>query len=246
MKTDANGVIQWHQTYGNNDYDPFGEDGYYIRSIIQSSDNGFVFIGEAYYSSLGLYENQEGWFVKTDAMGELQWNKTLTEISYIHNLIQTFDDGFILVSEVNSNVTDSDIWLGKTDNAGNLLWNRTFGGYEDDKATEIIQTSDGGFALAGETSFYEAGGADFWLVKTDSNGLVQWNHTYGGTMKDILYSMTFVSDGGFTLVGSSYSYGTDDYRRWLVKTDNMGTMLWSQIYQDYIYDVIQTPDGDLP
>ena len=55
-------------------------------------------------------------------------------------------------------------------------------------ASCVIQTFDGGYAIAGSTNSSTAGGYDCWLIKTDSAGNQQWNKTYGGIHND--YALT--------------------------------------------------------
>ena len=67
----------------------------------------------------------------------------------------------------------------KTDSAGTMQWNKTYGGTGNDLGNSIVQTTDGGYAIAGYTNSVGAGGNDVYLVKTDSHGNMQWNKTYG-------------------------------------------------------------------
>ena len=103
------------------------------------------------------------------------------------------------------------------------LWSHEYGTAEGDYARAMIQTSDGGFALAGITHSFGAGSRDFWLVKTDEHGNEEWNQTYGGAELDHGEVVVQTSDGGYALAGYSYSfdsYAKADY--WLVKTDAQG------------------------
>ena len=86
-------------------------------------------------------------------------------------------------------------------NMDRIQWARTYGGSEDDVAKCVIQASDGGFVLAGYTNSYGAGGSDMYLVKTDSNGNMQWNTTYGGAADDGASCVLQSSDGGYVLAG---------------------------------------------
>jgi len=72
-------------------------------------------------------------------------------------------------------------------------------------AYSVVQTSDGGYALAGGTNSFGAGGHDFWLVKTDSVGNMQWNKTYGGTNSDRPFFMILTSDGGYAMAGYTFN-----------------------------------------
>ena len=102
------------------------------------------------------------------------------------------------------------------------LWSQTYGGTggtNDDLAYSLVETSDGGFALAGGTYSFGAGDCDFWLVKTDANGNMEWNCTYGGTNGDSAHSLVETSDGGLALAGYTQSISTRDYDFGLVRTD---------------------------
>jgi len=70
-----------------------------------------------------------------------------------------------------------------------MKWNKVYGGDSPDMAYSVQETNDNGYAIAGYTSSFGAGGTDFWLVKTDSNGNTQWNKTYGETYQDEAYSV---------------------------------------------------------
>jgi len=58
--------------------------------------------------------------------------------------------------------------------ASSEMWSQTYGGTRSDAAYSLIETSDGGFAIAGYTDSFGAGGYDFWLVKTDTNGIPEF------------------------------------------------------------------------
>ena len=118
----------------------------------------------------------------------------------------------------------------RTDLNGNILWNQTFGGTDGEYANSLVETSDGGFALVGYTSSFGAGGSDFWLVKTDSFGIMEWNQTYGGISNEIANSLVETSDSGFALAGYTSSIGGGWGDFWLVKTDSCGIMEWNQTY----------------
>ena|GEM_PF-5182480 len=148
------------------------------------------------------------------------WSKTYGgpnwDVAYA--LAQTSDDGYALAGFTESFGAGAiDFWLVKTDASGNMLWNKTYGGPYADEAYSVVQTSDGRYALAGDT-WSPASGTQFWLVKTDSSGNMLWSNTYGtGTA----YSMVQTSDGGYALAGETSSgAGEGDFM--LVKTDSNG------------------------
>jgi hypothetical protein len=215
--------------------------------MIQASDGGYAIAGITDSYGAGDYDF---WLVKTDASGTLQWSRTYggTNNNYAHSVVQTSDGGYALAGYADSYIADDpSFWLVKTDSAGNLQWNQTYGGAKYDYAYSVVQTLDGGYALAGLTDSNGAGGYDFWLVKTDSIGNQQWNRTYGGASYEIAYSMVHTSDGGYALTGFTASCGAGKYDIWLVKTDSTGNLQWNQTYggagTDYAYSVVQASDG---
>ncbi|MFX0062334.1 MAG: hypothetical protein ACFFC7_09125 [Candidatus Hermodarchaeota archaeon] len=154
----------------------------------------------------------------------MQWSQTYGGVysDYASALIQTTDGGYALAGGTGLyDPRGSDYWLVKTDSNGTAQWNQTYRGKEDDEARTLalIQTTDGGYALAGGTSSYGAGGSDFWLVKTDSQGIPQWNQTYGGVRNDYAEALIQTTDGGYALAGRTGSFGAGRSDFWLVKTD---------------------------
>lgn len=117
-------------------------------------------------------------------------------------------------------------------------WSQTYGGTNNDRAFSVVQTSDGGYALAGDTSSFGAGSLDFWLVKTDSDGYMEWNRTYGGTNDDGAYCVIQTSDGGYAIAGWTGAFnGPSDF--WLVLTDSGGNMQWNKTYHNNHIDRCQ-------
>ena len=126
------------------------------------------------------------------------------------------------------------------------LWSHTFGGADGEWCSSLIQTTDGGFALAGETYSLGAGNSDFWLVRTDANGDSLWSRTYGGEQFDECNSLIQTTDGGFVLGGRSNSFGSGLADFWLLRTDENGDSLWSHTFggrvNDVCFSLVQTND----
>ncbi|HDQ06260.1 MAG TPA: hypothetical protein ENN36_06030 [Candidatus Bathyarchaeota archaeon] len=225
----------WSQTYG-------GEGTEKAYSLVETSDGAYVLAGYTYPSDT---EESDVWLVKTDAHGNMVWNRTYGE-GAIRVIVQTSDGGYALVGRANKGDWDiyRDFLLVKTDNHGNMEWNRTYGGNDLDHAYSLVQTSDGGFALVGDTSPNLLGSPrDIWLVKTDAYGVMEWNRTYGGASYEYAYSLVETSDGGFALAGCTASFGAGHEDVWLVKTDSYGNMMWNQTYEGEAYALVQTSDG---
>ena len=189
-----------------------------------------------------------------------QWSATLggNEDEFAHSVALSGDGGFVIAGETRSYGAGSqDGWLVKLSSTGAEQWSRTFGGAESDIIYSVRPTSDGGFILAGET--HSAGDATansshFWLVKTNSLGLEQWQTNYGSTTvsessstpnSDVAHAVLETSDGGYVLVGSTTGPGGTSVR--LVGTDSEGIQLWSHTLEDISggvgYDVAEISDG---
>jgi len=210
VKTDSAGNMIWDRTYGGTHWEQ-------AYSVIQTSDGGYAIAGETQSFGAG---NSDAWLIKTDTTGNMQWNKTYGGgiVESAHSVIQTSEGGYAFAGGANSFGAGSwDFWLVKTDANGNKIWDRTYGGSHYDNAYSMIQTSEGGYALAGHTKSFGAGDFDFWLVKTDADGDLQWSQTYGGESEDIALSMVETSDGGYAMAGRTESYGAGGYDFWLVK-----------------------------
>jgi hypothetical protein len=140
-----------------------------------------------------------------------------------------------------------DFWFVKTNATGGMQWDQTYGGTGMEYAYHVIQTVDGGYALFGQTNSFGAGSNDFWLIKTDSSGNMQWNQTYGGTGSDIGIHVLQTGDGGYALLGHTSSFGAGSSDAWLIKTNATGGMQWNQTYggtgMEYGQCLEQTSDG---
>jgi hypothetical protein len=116
----------------------------------------------------------------------------------------------------------------KLDSSGNVIWTKTIGGGSDDFAYSIIQSSDGGYVVAGWTSSFGAGSDDIYVVKLDSGGNVQWAKTIGGSDWDFATSIIQSSDGGYVVAGGTSSFGAGDWDMYVVKLDSGGNVQWAK------------------
>lgn len=237
----------WNRTYGEEGDDFAG----LTRCIVQTTDDGYIIAGGINHI-LAPSSSGDAWLVKTDASGNILWNKTYGGIGndWAFSIVQTLDGGYAWTGSTDSYGTgslDHDFWLVKTDSFGNMLWNKTYGGTSPEWPITIIQTLDGGFALAGYTYSFGAGSADFWLIKTNVSGNVQWNKTYGGTNSDIGYSIVQTPEGGYAFCGFTQSSGAGSDDFWLIRTDAIGDPIWNETYggtgADMAHSMVQTSDG---
>jgi len=178
------------------------------------------------------------------------WNRTFggDDDEYGESVQQTSDGGFIIAGSTYSyGAGQWDAYLIKTDNSGIEEWSQTFGGIWSDWGYSVQQTSDGGYIIAGYTRSYGAGGADFYLFKTDALGNEEWGRAFGGSDEDEGRSVQQTNDGGYIMVGFTYSYGAGSSDVYLIKTDTLGIVQWDQTFGGYSMDggrsVQQTSDG---
>ncbi|MCW3999956.1 MAG: hypothetical protein NWE93_06935 [Candidatus Bathyarchaeota archaeon] len=215
VKTDASGKQQWNRTYGG-----ANDDGAF--SLAAADDGGYVLAGNTYSFSGG--NNTDFWLLKTDALGNMLWNRTFggAKDDFGYCVLQTSEGGYAFAGITNSSGCGyEDVWLIKTDDSGNLLWNRTYGGALNDESYCAIQTPDGGYALAGSTYAFGAGYWDAWLIKTDTEGNVLWRQTYGGVGDDQAVSAVLTSDGSFVMSGSTTTFGDGAWDAWLLKVSSV-------------------------
>ena len=214
VKTDADGNEQWNNTYGR------GNSEARAYSLVQTGDGGYALAG--YITLSGPPKYPDFWLVKTDANGNMEWDNNYGGDGMAESLIQTGDGGYALAGYTVTDSNGNDFWLVKTDANGNMEWNKKYGGDSSEHAYSLIQTGDGGYALAGFTMAFGAGNEDFWLVKTDSSGNQLWNKTYGGVGVESVDSLVQTGDGGYALAGYIDSFGAGGSDFWLVKTDENG------------------------
>jgi hypothetical protein len=200
VRTDSLGNIAWIRTFGGLNHDSG-------NSVEHTGDSGFIIAGETESFGMG---SLDGYVVRTDANGDTLWTKTFggTDEDAISCIQATSDGGFILAGYTSSfGAGMADGYLIRIDESGDTLWSRTYGGAEDDYIYSVRQTSDGGYVLAGKSESYHVGGADVYIIKTDSLGDIIWSGNYGGPGEDIAYSIRQTSDDGYIMAGATTSYG---------------------------------------
>jgi len=256
VKLNAAGIIQWQNTIGGNDQD-------YLNSIQQTADGGYICGGTSNSpASFDKAENSNGfdiWVVKLDLNGVIQWQNTIGGGLYdgLTSIIQTTNGHYICAGFSDSNISgdktedsmgDSDFWLLNLDASGNIVWQNTIGGAMTDVVYTIQQSVDGGYFCGGESQSIISGDktegnlgtSDYWVLKLDSNGIVQWQNTIGGSNVDIIVSCEQTQDQGYICGGYSESgisgdktencIGGLDY--WIVKLSGKTNLIKGTVYID--------------
>ena len=240
IKTEPNGNEKWQKTFGGSQEDR----GY---SVQQTTDGGYIIVGRTESYGAGLLDV---YLIKTDPNGDSQWQKTFGGSSWDDgsSVQQTTDGGYIIAGLTMSfGAGNVDFYLIKTDPNGDKKWQKTFGGNNRDWGYSVQQTTDGGYIISGFTESYGAGGWDVYLVKTDPNGNLQWQKTFGGSYDEDGYSVRQTTDGGYIISGFTQSYGAGGRDVYLVKTDPNGNMQWQKTvgggHNERGYSVQQTLDS---
>jgi hypothetical protein len=216
VKTDAQGNTQWYADKGYDDYSDWATD------IRQTTDGGYIFTGTTYRHD----DDGDVWLVKVDAGGGTAWFTYFpgTDAAHGEAVQQTADGGYIIGCTVGP-AGSQDVCLVKTDGNGGYQWAKSYGGAAADFCGFVQQTTDGGYIVGGSTMSAGAGQTDIYLVKTDAQGNVLWEKTFGGSAYDWGGSARQTADGGYVLVGATESYGVGSYDVYLVKTDKDGNCL---------------------
>lgn len=232
IKLDAKGNEIWQRTIGGSGQEKLlsiaqTKDGGYILGGTSSSNTAEP-DEKGVIDKYGKSEDSRGsldyWVVKLDTKGEIKWQKTLggQYVDELKSIEQTNDKGYILGGYSNSPISGdktqenfglNDYWIIKLDENGNELWQRTLGGDQDDTLFALTQTNDGGFIAGGNSnsgptnskSKSNQNGADFWVLKLDKTGTIEWQETYNYGKKDVLTSIVENVDGTFLIGGYSQS-----------------------------------------
>ena len=224
IKTDSNGDTIWTKHLGDFAY-------YFFQSGVELNGFGYVAVG---FTKTGAAEPEDIWLVKTDNNGDTVWTKTFggSERDVPNSIYRTTDGGFIISASTESpSAGEFDVLLIKTDSDGNLSWSKTYGGIKRDVASDVKQTDDGGYIIAGHTESYGHVNNynDAWLIRTDSDGDTLWTKTWGSDEHDGAMSVVQTNDGGFVWTGYR-KISTFVQDLWVVKTDADGNTQASKTY----------------
>lgn len=258
LKTTINGDIVWQNAYG-------GDVGETYHDAIKTIDNGFLLsITSSSNISGNKIENSRGkadyWLVKINGQGNIEWQKTIggSEAEFEMKAISCSDGGYFIGGSSSSPISGEkiensrdlnqlyfDFWVLKLDEYRNIEWQRTIGGDEDDRFVVARQTADEGFLIAGssrsnigfEKSENSRGNSyDFWLLKLNPQGDIEWQKTIGSDFTDSLSDMLITPENEILIGGTSGegisgdktvdSNGLSDF--WILKLNSVGEILWQK------------------
>lgn len=283
-KMDEKGNLDWQKSFGGSGAD-------LLQSIRLTKDGGFILAGTS-DSQKGVHKkdscrgHEDFWIIKLNAKGAEQWQRTIggSGQELLQSIIPTSDGGYIVGGSSSSNKSGKlhnglddlfgkkensygglDYFVVKLDNKGEIEWQKSYGGQYADELRSIVQARDGGFLLGGSSNSPDSGNkneksygeSDYWILKLDQKGEVEWQKTYGGAGDDQLQSVLQSKDGNYLLAGSSSS-GTGGNKNasngkgsdfWLIKIDPIGEILWQETYDigkaDLLTTIQENADGSL-
>lgn len=223
LHTDSLGKLLWNQTY---DVGSSGTD--LPAGLTATSDGGVVMVGTGSSPSGGVTH-----VIRTDGGGKVSWDKSFSKTGDSGGqAVIVSSDGFTFLGRTYFPSSGYEFWLLHLNQDGATTWDQTYGGQFDESPRGLVRTIDGGYALCGgtkSTGGTSPGDSDFWLVRTDSSGNLQWSQRYGSTADQIASGIVLLDDGGFVLAGTTESGGnTRDI--WLVRTDLSGGKMWDRTF----------------
>jgi hypothetical protein len=223
LKLDGTGNVVWQKAYDNVSRN---DSVFFVR---QTSDEGYIVAVESRFNGSFDSNPLDIWILKLDGSGQIVWQKTYDNGTgdRVSSIQQTSDGGYIMAgTTVSPGTVYDDVWVLKLDGNGTVIWERTYGGSNNDLASSVQQTADGGFIVAGHTiSFGSYPYFDVWLLKLSGTGNVVWQKTYDIGQDDRASSVQQTSDGGFIVAGSTYGGDDDAYfysEAWVLKLDENG------------------------
>lgn len=282
-KMKENGDLDWQKNLGGSGSD-------FLQSISLTSDAGYILAGtSASNKGFDKLEDSKGgddfWIIKLNATGGQEWQKTIggSGQEKLYSIIETKDGGYIIggssssepmlqstpkessTEKTTANYGNLDYWVVKLDNKGTIEWQQSYGGMFMDELRSMEQTIDGGYILGGYSNSPTSGNktddnkgtGDYWVVKIDKKGSIEWQKTIGGSQDDQLYVVHQTYDKGFILGGNSNSDSSEDKTKnnsvgtdfWIVKLDEGGKIVWQETYDfgkvDILTSLIENADHTL-
>ena len=263
MKFDSDKSIEWVKNYGGS-RDDRGQ------SVVEVSGIGYALLGYS-MSNDGDASNNEGfhdnWVILIDSIGNIIWEKSYGFSGHDHayNIIKTKDgnlffNGFLDVTasrglgsteKVEKSIKHGvgEFWCHKIDLDGNILWRKYFGGTNNDRSYDSIETADGDFIIVGSSESSDndisspKGSYDIWVIKLSSNGDFLWERSYGGSKYETANSIIQSSDKKIHILGStlsddkdiSFQMGSSDF--YLLTIDSDGNLLSEQTFGGSNFDM---------
>ena len=209
--------------------------------ILKTADGGYITL------SLIVGDSNFNYVFKSDKYGNLIWSKAITcgIKNQPYSICHCKNGGYIITGDISCSYTSwYDLSLIKLDENGNVLWSKYLkdnlppsSNKNHDVGRSIIELDDESLIIAGYTDSYGAGQSDILLIKTNPNGNILWNKTYGMLGMDECYSLSQLNDKGFILSGACAKDGLGDGDSFLMRTDSLGNVIWAKSYGKTLNEV---------
>ena len=220
-----------------------------MEGLTATADGGFVVSGST--DSWGDTANGDAWVVKLDAFGAVQWQKTYggSGDEALLDIKQTSTGEYVAAGWTKSfGEGKADLWVVKLDAFGAVQWQYSYGGPGNEQAWSVELSSDGSYLIAGGTTSFGAGKADYWVLKLDASGTPLWQKTYGGPKNDggagsypeYVVRAFEDADGHYVVASESYSFGSGASDIWVLQLDSDGNIVWQAAYGGFDEDSMWT------
>ena len=253
--TETTNEIDFIQTLGGSKNDA-------LSSVKKTADGGYIVAGFTQSNDFDIDSKTNESFdflvSKFSFDNTLEWQKTFggSDDDRAADIVQTLDGGFAVLGyskssdiDVSTNAGSQDFWLLKISSKGSILWEKTFGFSGEDSGTALLATKDGGFLITGVLDVSSSGGqgnakstavnhsgGDYWVIKTDLTGNLEWSRFFGGSFTEIPLGIVETDDHNFIIAGSSDSddfnisnnLGTYDF--WIIKIAPTGSLIWEKSF----------------
>ena len=264
IKYNADGTKAWSTTYGGSQDDRG-------HSLVQLADGGYVLLGYSMSDDLDASVNQgqhDNWVIRVDATGQLLWEKSFGFPGHDHayNIIATQDGGLLFngfldvtssegagaSSKIGANSARhgvGEFWVHKIDLEGNVQWRYYFGGTNNDRSYDAVETSEGSFIVVGTSESDDVdisqprGDYDIWVVKLSASGQLVWEKSLGGSAYDGANAVILDNEENILVLGHSLSQDYDvssplgKADAWLAKLNPMGELLQEFTYGGTAFDL---------
>lgn len=231
-----------------------GKNDEYVSATIQTSRGDYIMVGPTNSEGAG---SSDIWVSKIDPSGREIWKKVFggkgSDIP--HDLVETSDGHYTIAGSTQNKAGGKNALVFKVSNRGRMMWYRTFGGEKRDEARSIIQTSDGGFAVCGNTRSYAVAEIDIWVLRLDREGKQIWEQAVHSQQEEMGRSIVQTQDEGFVVVGyrdisDKVAGDNKDADMVILKLDKEGNgmwrkKLWGTNGNDVAEKVHETEEGDL-
>ncbi len=240
--------LTWSARYGG----PGSEE---MEGLLATQDGGLVVVG-----STDSFQDEEGdgWIVALQGDGQVRWQRTYggDEDDGLLDIRQTPDGGFVAVGWTRSfGAEQADVWILRLDEEGQVLWSKVYGGPGMEQAWSVALVGDGGFLVAGGTTSFGAGGADFWVLRLDAQGEPVWQRTYGGprddggggTYEEFVVRALVDREGHYVLASETASFGAGETDIWVIQLRPDGSIRWQKAYggpeEETTWSLVELADG---